>query len=152
MSALARGITHTTWLWPSIESLHVISLVVLAASIATFDLRLMGVAFRRVRVSDMSARLMPLTWGAFGMMILTGSLLFTPFAQNYCFNSSFQIKMFLIVLAGVNMTVFQLTVYRKVVSWDADANPPALARVAGILSVVIWMSVIAAGRLIGFVT
>jgi hypothetical protein len=150
-SPLGQAIPHFTWLWPAIESLHVVTLVVLVASITTFDLRLMGLAFRRLRVSDVGNRLLPSTWGAFGVMILTGTLLFTPFAaRKYCYNPAFQTKLILILLAGINMSVFHFTIYRDVSKWDETSSTPLLAKVVGSLSVLLWASVVVAGRLIGF--
>jgi hypothetical protein len=151
-TALGKAIPKLTWLWPAIESVHVTAMVVLVASIAGFDLRLMGLALRHLRVSEIGRRLLPATWSAFGVMIVTGSFLFIPFAERkYCFNSSFQIKLILIVLAGINMSVFHLTLYRDVSRWDETSSTPLLAKVVGSVSVLLWAGVVVAGRLIGFV-
>jgi hypothetical protein len=150
ISSLGKAIPHYTWLWPAVESLHVTAMVVLVASITTFDLRLMGLAFRRLNVSDLGNRLLPSTWGAFGVMIVTGTLLFTPFAaRKYCYNPAFQVKLLLILLAGVNMAIFHFTIYRDVSEWDRSSTP-LLAKVVGSLSVLLWAAVVVAGRLIGF--
>jgi hypothetical protein len=152
MTAVGQLLFRVTWLWPAIESLHVTAMVVLVATITAFDLRLMGVAFRHLQVSEIARRLLPVTWAAFGVMVLTGVLLFMPFAsRKYCFNSSFQIKLILIVLAGINMSVFHFTVFRDVAKWDENSSTPLRARVAGSLSVLLWAGVVVAGRLIGFV-
>ncbi len=150
-SPLGQAIPHYTYLWPAVESIHVAAMVVLVASITTFDLRLMGVAFRRLRVSELGDRLLPTTWAAFGTMIVTGALLFTPFAaRKYCYNPSFRVKLILILLAGLNMSIFHFTVYRDVAEWDETASTPLLAKIVGTFSVLLWASVVIAGRLIGF--
>ena len=150
MSGLGKAIPYFTWLWPAVESVHVAAMVVLVASITTFDLRLIGVAFRRLHVSDLGNRLLPTTWGAFGVMILTGFLLFAPFAaRKYCYNPAFRVKLLLILAAGINMAIFHFTVYRDVSEWD-NSSTPLLAKVVGSLSVLLWVSVVVAGRLIGF--
>src|ERR1051326_1842557 len=144
-TAIGRAIPHFTWLWPAIESIHVGAMVVLLASIATFDVRLMELALHEFRISQLSRRLLPVTWCAFGLMVLTGSFLFIPFAQRkYCFNSSFQVKLALIVLAGVNMAVFHLSAYRKVHSWDEKSTPLAAKMAAGV-SVLLWAGGVAWG-------
>jgi hypothetical protein len=151
MSSLGKAVPHYTYLWPAVESVHVAAMVVLIASITVFDMRLMGLAFRRLRVSDLGNRLLPATWGAFGVMILTGTLLFTPYAaRKYCYNPSFRVKLLLILLAGINMSVFHFTIYRDVSKWDEASSTPLLAKVVGSLSVLLWASVVVAGRLIGF--
>lgn len=151
MSALGKAMSNTIWLWPAIESLHLTAMVVLVASITTFDLRLMGLAFKRLRVSDLGKRLLPSTWGAFGVMILTGTLLFAPSAaRKYCYNPAFRVKLILILLAGINMSVFHFSIYRDVSKWDETSSTPLLAKVVGSLSVFLWAAVVIAGRLIGF--
>ena len=151
LSAVGQAVAYFTWLWPAIESLHVAAMVVLVTSITTFDLRLMGLAFRHLRVSELGDRLLPSTWGAFGVMILTGSLLFAQSAaRKYCSNPAFHIKLILIFLAGVNMSVFHFTIYRDVSKWDETASTPLLAKVVGSFSVLLWAAVVVAGRFIGF--
>jgi hypothetical protein len=71
-------------------------------------------------------------------------------AGEYITNPAFQLKLLLIVLAGVNMAVFHLIPWRTVGSWDAGTEAPIAARVAGALSLALWIGVIAAGRWIAF--
>jgi hypothetical protein len=94
---------------------------------------------------------LPWSWAGFGVMVATGSLLFTSNAAKlYINNPSFQIKMLLILLAGVNALVYHLTVYRRVTAWDTAPVTPLGARIAGALSLLLWVSVVFAGRWIGF--
>jgi len=149
--ALSRALLGPSWLWPAIESVHMIAMTILVASISTFDLRLLGLILRDVPVSKVGGRLIPATWGAFGIMILTGVLLFLPIAnRKYCTNISFQTKLGLMTLAGFNMLVFHMTSYARVAEWETGETP-LLAKVVGTLSVVLWAGVVVAGRLIGFV-
>jgi hypothetical protein len=137
--------------WPIIESFHLFAMVLMVGTITAFDVRLMGLAMRHVPVSRLARRILPWTWGAFGMMVLTGGLLFASEAETkYCFNPAFQIKLALILLAGVNMSIFHFTVYRGVAKWDQSATTPLGLKVIGTLSVVLWAGVIIAGRWIGF--
>ncbi len=82
--------------------------------------------------------------------VITGTLMFIGNAMNYYENTPFRVKMVLLVLAGLNMLIFQLVTFRGVATWDAGRPPPA-ARAAGTLSIVLWCSVIGFGRWIGFV-
>jgi Family of unknown function (DUF6644) len=149
-SSLGKQLFASTWMWPAIESLHVIGMVVLVGSITVFDLRLLGLAMRSVPISLAGHRLLRSTWGAFTLMVLTGTLLFTPLAERkYCFNTPFRIKLLLIVLAGINMSVFHFTVQRSKSNWD-EGPTPVSAKVAGTVSVLLWASVVIAGRFIAF--
>jgi hypothetical protein len=124
----------------------------MVVTITVFDLRLLGVALRREPVSEVAERLLPSTWAAFAIMAISGTLLFTsdPVVK-YCHNPAFGIKLILILLAGLNMSVFQFTIYKKVSVWDGAPSPPIWAKLVGTFSVVLWAGVVVAGRWIGFV-
>ena len=151
-SSFGQAIDGSAFWWPFIETIHLIALVLLVGSISAFDVRLLGLAMRRVPVSQLAERLLPCTWYAFAVSILTGSLLFISEAQTkYCFNPAFRIKLLLILLAGINMSVFHFTIYRSVSKWDAAPVTPLWAKLVGSASVLLWAGVVIAGRWIGFV-
>jgi hypothetical protein len=116
-----------------------------------FDLRLMNVWLRRWPVSLLMKRLLPWTWTAFVVMVCTGTGLFISDPLRFYYNPSFRIKLVLIVLAGVNALVFQVTAFRTLNQWDLNIETPRGAKIAGILSIVLWFGVVAAGRWIAFV-
>lgn len=148
---LGTEVRQSLWLFPTIETVHVLGIVLLLSTIAMLDLRLLGFSAQREPVSQIAGRLLPWSWAGFGVMVATGSLLFTSNAAKlYINNPSFQIKMLLILLAGVNALVYHLTVYRRVTAWDTAPVTPLGARIAGALSLLLWVSVVFAGRWIGF--
>ena len=139
--------------WTAVDqSLHLVAMAVLVATITIFDLRLLGLAMPRVSVSRLADRLLPATWFAFAMMVLSGGFMFVAKAQVYCVNPVFITKLFLILLAGVNMAVFHFTIYRNVSKWDESTATPFSAKLVGSISVILWASVVFAGRWIGFVS
>ena len=140
------------WLFPIVETLHVISLAMVFGSIVMVDLRLLGAASRNSAVSRLSHEVLPYTWGAFGCAIVTGTLLFISKAHVYFYNLQFQLKFLCMLLAGVNMLVFHFGAYRHVLEWDERQPPPPAAQLAGALSVTLWIGVIFFGRWIGFTT
>jgi hypothetical protein len=111
----------------------------------------MDIGLRRWPVSRLMKGLLPWTWTAFVVMVCTGSGLFISDPMRFFYNASFRIKMVLIALAGLNALVFQLTAYRTLDKWDANTATPRGAKIAGLCSLVLWFSVVAAGRWIGFV-
>ena len=150
-SSLVAAMQHWSILLPGVKTLHVLAMVTLVGSITTFDLRLLGVVMRRLPVSRVAKRFLPCTWAAFGVMIVTGPLIFAAAAESkYCFNPAFRIKLVLILLAGLNMSVFHLTIYRSVSSWDDAPVPPLRAKLAGALSALLWAGVTIAARWISF--
>ena len=151
-TALASGIRDSLYLFPLLESVHVMALSVVFGTILIVDLRLLGVASRHRPFVRMSSELLRITWGAFAVAALTGALMFITNARVYAGNTFFRVKMVLLVLAGINMAVFHLTAGRTVVRWERERFAPRSGRVAAALSVTLWVAIIFAGRVIGFTT
>jgi hypothetical protein len=151
-TALASGIRDSLYLFPLLESVHVMALSVVFGTILIVDLRLLGVASRHRPFVRMSSELLRITWGAFVVAALTGASMFITNARVYAGNTSFRVKMVLLVLAGINMAVFHLTAGRTVVRWERERCAPRSGRVAAALSVTLWIAIIFAGRVIGFTT
>ena len=147
---LANSFAKTIWLFPFIESVHVLAVCLVVGSIAVVDLRLLGFASVDRPVGRLMRSILPITVGAFGLAVAAGSLLFISHASKYLENRFFIAKITLIALAGVNMAVFHLIGARNLDQWENDALPPLFARVAGGLSLFLWVSVVACGRWIGF--
>jgi hypothetical protein len=147
---VGQFISGSTWAFPTIESIHVFFLVIVVGTIAIVDLRLLGVASRNRSVSQLSNDVLPITWGAFVMALLTGSLLFSSRATHYLANWPFRIKIVLLMLAGANMLLFHFLTYRDVHKWDDNPITPSAARLAGALSLMFWIGVVVFGRWIGF--
>jgi hypothetical protein len=151
LAAAMRGEQGWEWLFPIVETLHVISLAMVFGSIVMVDLRLVGASSRNSAVSKLSSEVLPYTWGAFICAAVTGTLLFVSKAQVYFYNLQFQLKFLCMFLAGVNMAVFHFGTYRHVLEWD-QICPPRAARLGGALSIALWIGVIFFGRWIGFTT
>jgi hypothetical protein len=137
-----------TWWFPLLESLHVLGIVLMIGFLLSVDLRLLGVAARRYAVSGLSRELLAWTWCAFALAVLTGLGLFITRAAHYASNSAFQIKLILLLLAGVNMAVFHYGIFRSVAGWDRS-SPPFKAKVVAALSLLIWSGAVLAGRWVG---
>ena len=147
---VAVAIREGDVLFPWIECFHVLALTLVIGSIAIVDLRLLGLASRERSVAETTALALPITWSAFLVAAITGGLLFASNATVYAGNRYFQAKALLIVLAGVNMGVYQLLSRGRETAWLTPALTPRSARVAGGLSLLLWILVAACGRWIGF--
>jgi hypothetical protein len=147
---LGELVRENDLLFPFIESVHVLAVCLVVGSIAVVDLRLLGFASVDRPVGRLMRSILPITVGAFGLAVAAGSLLFISHASKYLENRFFIAKITLIALAGVNMAVFHLIGARNLDQWENDALPPLFARVAGGLSLSLWVSVVACGRWIGF--
>ncbi len=148
----SSAIRDADWLFPTIETVHVLALTLVVGSIARVDLRLLGITSRQRPVTHVIAEVLPLTWVAFGLAAFSGFLLFSSAAVKYSSDGPFRFKLVLLALAGVNMILFHGVTYRQVSKWDAVARPPAAARVAGAISLLLWIGIVFCGRWVGFTT
>jgi hypothetical protein len=119
-------------------------------SILAVDLRLLGFASVHRSVSRVTAGILPLTWVAFALAVASGGLLFISNATKYLENGYFVAKLVLIGAAGLNMAIFHFISAKDMPLWENQSRPPFQARLAGGLSVLLWISVVACGRWIGF--
>jgi len=128
----------------------VLTLSVFVGTALMIDLRLLGKAMTHVPVSQVVTRLMPWTEAGFIVMAITGALLFYAAPVARYENIFFRIKIAALLLAGINVALFHFTVYRRIETWDAAPVTPLRARLAGGFSLLLWFTILAAGRAIGY--
>lgn len=142
----ATALRESLWMFPIVETIHVLAITLLAGSITILDLRLLGVLLRGVRVTTVARQVLPVVWTGFGILTVSGLLLFAAEAAKSYSNPAFRIKLALLVLAGLNPVVYYRTVYRRIAEWDTSITTPLTARLAGGTSIALWTAIIAAGR------
>jgi hypothetical protein len=147
---LAVFIHQTRWAFTAIELLHVVAVSLVIGTIAIVDLRLLGLASAGRPFTELAGKVLPVTWAAFVLAAIAGSLLFISQAPAYFANTTFRIKFLILALAGINMLIFELITVRGVQSWDARSTPPSSARLAGGISLTCWILVVVFGRWTGF--
>jgi hypothetical protein len=142
-----RG-SQYAWAW--IVVLHVVSVSMFAGLVVMMDLRLLGIGHMRTPFSLMQRRLFP--WQMVGMVLSVGTGLVLLYAQpmTYYGNIFFWMKMVMMGLAGANALAFHFISYDTVSAWDTGRTPPGAARLAGIISILLWAGVIVSGRLIPY--
>jgi hypothetical protein len=146
---LAVAMRHELWLYPIVEIVHISGFVVLVGSIATLDLRLLGLS-RAIPVTRLVRHTLPWAFGALALVVPSGLLMFTAHASDFIANPAFAVKMALLLCAGTNAALFHAGVYRGVEAWDRDLAPPLAARAHAAASLALWLGVIACGRLLAY--
>jgi hypothetical protein len=138
-SGLGTAIRESIWIFPIIETVHVLGIALLAGTVSLLDLRLLGLILKGQPVEQVARQVLPLTWAGFAVMAVSGFLLFSAEAADSYGNTPFRIKLVLMGLAGLNALVFH-------------RNPVTRlrARVAGGCSITLWAGVICAGRAIAY--
>ena len=152
-SGLGQAMRHWLWLYPSVEIVHIVGIGLLFGSIAVLDLRLLGFS-RSIPAKRLASHVLPWSAGSFLLIVPSGLLMFTAHATEFIDSPVFVLKMGLILAAGVNAALFHTITFRTADVWDSEEMrklpPPPSARAAGALSLLLWISVIACGRLLAY--
>ena len=151
-SSLAIGIRDSLYLFPLIESFHVVGLTLVFGTTVIIDLRLLGMASALRPYTRITSDTLKWTWAAFVLTAMTGALMFMTSASVYYDNFFFRTKMVLLALSGINVLIFEFTTGRTVHRWDRDAAAPVAGRTTAVLSLLLWVAIIFMGRWIGYTT
>ena len=144
---LGEWIRGSTWVFPFIETFHILALTIFYGTLMIINLRLLGLGLRRQPVRELTATLAPYMWVSLTVILTSGSMLFVSEAMKSFANDGFRVKMVLLFFA----LVFQFTVFRKVIASDEAQVPPLWAKLVALASITLWLGVGAAGRAIAFV-
>jgi len=145
---LAVFMRESPWAFPTVESIHVVALALVVGTIAIVDLRLLGLASAHRPYRQVAREVLPCTWGAFVVAAIAGTLMFISQPVEYFANVAFRIKILLLLAAGANMLVFQLITHRTMS--ERERSIPLSGKIAGALSLALWVAVVFFGRRIGF--
>ena len=132
-------------------TLHVLSMCLFLGLVFMMDLRLLGVAHRDTPITQIQKRLFP--WQLVGAIVMSISGLVLFYAQPvlYWGKGFYWVKMLVAMpLAMLNLLVFHFTTYRSVGAWNTSVSPPFGAKLAGVLSIVLWITVLSFGRLVAY--
>lgn len=147
-TAVGEWVRNSAWAFPFLQSWHFIGMTMLLGVVGAIDLRVLGVA-RAVPLAPLH-RFLPLAFIGFGINLITGICFFCHDPYVYAFNTSFRLKMLLILLAGLNALWFRLGVFLDLETWGPGIEASPLAKTISALSLLIWVAVITAGRYIAF--
>jgi uncharacterized membrane protein len=140
------------WIIPTVQIVHILAISVVLASMAMFDLRLLGVAGKRHSIVSLSRRFMPWLWGALIVLAVSGGILIVGEPNRALGNIAFVSKMCMLATAIIVTVGFQLVLKRDLRSGNADLASPhhALAKIVGVVSLALWVGIAVAGRLIAY--
>jgi hypothetical protein len=143
-SPVANAMNGPEWAFPMVESLHFIGFAFLIGTIAIVDFRMLGLAMRRQPVAQIASDLAPWTRIGLAMMLITGPMMFSADAVTYSVNPSFRLKMIFLAIA----ILYNFTLHHMAVRSE---KPGAVGMLAAVVSLLLWTSVLGAGRMIAFV-
>jgi hypothetical protein len=141
---------ESLYMYPLVETTHVLTLLLFVGTIVFVDLRLLGWIFREVPVSEVTSRVIPWTIAGFVVAAVTGALLFYAIPVRTYLSIFFRIKVIMLLAAGFNIALFHRRMSRGNAVWDAEPTPPLHARLTGAFSLSCWAAVIVMGRMIAY--
>jgi len=145
-TAVGEAIRNSLWLFPVIESFHLLALALIGGAVLLLDLRLLGIGMRRQEVARLARDTYPWLARGLSVMILTGILLFCSEAIKCYYSSAFWTKMFALAPA----LLFTFTIRRAVARASGGRLLPVWQKLTGLVSLSLWTIVGASGRWIGF--
>jgi hypothetical protein len=148
---LSLFIQKVFWIIPTVQTIHILAISVVLASMAMFDLRLLGVAGKRNSIASLARRFMPWLWGALIVLAVSGSILIIGEPKRALGNVFFAMKMCMLATAIVVTLGFQVILKRDLAG-GSDLAPAhfGVAKIVGLLSLVLWIGIAVAGRLIAY--
>ena len=140
------------WIIPTVQTVHILAISVVFASMAMLDLRLLGLAGTRHSVASYAQRFLPWLWWSLLVLAVTGSILIVGEPHRALGNISFVLKMGMLATAIAATLVIKSVLERDLAHGHADLAPGhlRLARAIGLVSLVLWMGIVVAGRLIAY--
>lgn len=133
------------WLYPFIQLIHFGGLSLWIGTSAAVDLRLIGLGRRRQTAAQLSDQMFAWNWIGFAIMLLGGFLLFSATATTFLENAAFLVKLTYLVPMAL---AWHIVIQRKARTWGQTEQAPALAKLAGLVELLLWLSVVTAAVLI----
>ncbi|EOE7356154.1 TPA: hypothetical protein ACKFMW_004306 [Enterobacter hormaechei] len=149
-SAVGETVRNARYLFPVLESLHILGISLLVGPAFTFDLRLLGMGRRIVPVTLAARYLLPVSHTGLAIVVITGLALLSAQATVIAAAGAAPWKSGLIIVAGLNVLVFHKGIYRSVANWDLDVLSPLPAKFSALVSAFVWTGVIIAGRFLAY--
>ena len=147
--SIASAMRDSLWIYPFVETIHIIGFSILVGAIVMFDLRILGIS-KRISVRMLAHHLLPWSLAALLLIVPTGLLMFASEASDLVSNRAFVVKMLLLMLAGTNAAAFHLGSFRNAELWDQNTPAPAGAKLHAVASMLIWAGIITCGRMIAY--
>ena len=145
--AVSVFVRESLWAYPILETIHVIGLALVFAPILLFDLRVLGF-YADTTIAGWHAALLPWVYFGFALNASSGALMFASDAAEFAGNRAFQVKLMLLAAAGINAVLFQTRLFPAVRNGEVVS---ATSKASAIASIVLWLAIITAGRMMAYI-
>jgi hypothetical protein len=144
-SPWGRGVRESLYVYPLVQAIHFSGLSLWVSTNVALDLRLLGFGKKYGTAAKLCEELFVWNWIGFGIAIVGGFLLFSSLATGYIVNPAFQVKLGKLIPAAL---VLHIVIQRKTPQWGQTMDTPQVAKLAGLLELLLWLSVVTAAVLI----
>ena len=148
-TSVGTSVRTSLWLFPTIESFHILGLALLIGAIFRLDARLLGF-YAQSSVTEVARGVMPWVRTGFALAVVTGSLLFSSEAEGLYTNRAFRLKLVFLLLLGLNTAIYEFLIRRNIAEWNIDRLTPISAKCTAVVSLLLWTGVVLAGRWIAY--
>jgi hypothetical protein len=147
---LSHAIQTTKWIIPTVQTIHILSVAVVFSFAMLVDLRIWRLLGREVPLPEVARRFLPAIWPVLLILLISGSLLIIGEPRRSLVNSTFYLKMALLVVAILLTAGLQRLIASSPNFWDKDLRRRMMGRLAATLSIVVWCGILFAGRWIAY--
>jgi hypothetical protein len=147
---LSNTIQTTGWIIPTLQTIHILGVAVLFSSAIVVDLRIWRLLQRDVPLPDVARRFLPAIWPVLLILLITGTLLIIGEPRRSLLNTTFYLKMALLVLALMLTGGLQWSLSSAPQFWDKDRGRRMAGQFAATVSILVWCSILFAGRWIAY--
>lgn len=147
---LSMTIQTNTWIVPAVQTVHILAIAAVLSSILMIDLRLLGVRGRDQPLARVSERFRPVIWWTLPILLATGMVLIIGEPIRSLLNPVFQLKMVLLITAIIVTLSYQVPLGRDPLFWELTSGRRGAVRIIAVLSLLLWMSIVFAGRWIAY--
>jgi hypothetical protein len=137
----ATAVRESPWMYPFVQLIHFSGLSLWLGTNVAVDLRLLGVGKKTQTASELSDELFAWNWIGFAIVVLGGFLLFSASALMYVANPAFRIKLTMLIPLAL---AWHIAVQMKTRAWGQLPDTPAVAKLAGLIELLLWLSVVTA--------
>ena len=139
----------TSWIVPTMQSIHIVCVAIVFASMSMLSFRLLGITGRGRSVSASATPVLWWLWPALIVLLLTGTVMVIAEPERELLNETFLIKMLLVAIAAVASALLRRSISRNPQEWDVSRGH-GVARAVGGVFLTLWIAIIICGRWIAY--
>ncbi|HEX4025377.1 MAG TPA: DUF6644 family protein [Steroidobacteraceae bacterium] len=149
---LSLLIQNVSWIIPTVQTIHILSIAIVMSSVFMLHLRIIGPMGRGQPLAAVARRFLPWIWCTLVVLLLSGTTLIIGEPGRSLQNPAFLAKMSMLIAVVLLTLFFQRGLRRDALFWDSSAGRRASARLIAVVSLLLWVGILFAGRWIAYMT